>query len=258
MALQFSHSYKDTARIPLLWHVKAETFRFKQFGVAHHAQAGLKVTTDSVFFGAWAPLDGTGPILDIGAGTGLLGLMAAQRCPHASPIHLLEPQPEAAGLARQNAQASPWADRLSVIETRLEDYRPTLAYTDILCNPPFFVESLQRQDSTLSTALHADKDLLARWVEAALPLLAKEGRLHLMLLPEARIQVLKLCLKLGLYVWQEGFLHHSPAHAPMRWVGCLGRTDAPVPRRPNWYVKGEDGLPEPRYAELVRPFYLSI
>jgi len=157
-----------------------------------------------------------------------------------------------------NAQASPWADRLAVIKARLEDYHPLLPYTDILCNPPFFVESLQRQDSTLSTALHADKDLLTRWVEAALPLLAEDGRLHLMLLPEARIQVLKLCLRLGLYVLQEGFMHHSPTHPPMRWVGCLGREDAPVPRRPNWYVKGEDGLPEPKYAELVRPFYLNI
>ena len=43
----------------------------------------MKVGTDSVLLGAWTPAVAPTRILDIGAGTGLLSLMMAQRFPQA-------------------------------------------------------------------------------------------------------------------------------------------------------------------------------
>ena len=233
-------------------------FQFKQFAIAHDATAGLKVTTDAVFFGAWTPLVGNGPLLDIGAGTGLLGLMAAQRFPSAEPIHLLEPQPEAAAMARRNAEGSLWKSRIEIIQQRIEDFSPTLNYTDILCNPPFFVESLPRQDATLAHALHADKDLLERWLRRAAGWLREDGRLHLMAQPSARLSILKLSPKLGLHVNQEAFLHHSPAHPAIRWMVSLSKEEGVVPRRLVWEIKDEAGAFDTAYQNLVRPFYLNM
>ena len=54
-------------------------FRFKRFNVAQPRSA-MKVGTDGVLLGAWADLgESQGQILDIGTGTGLVALMAAQR-----------------------------------------------------------------------------------------------------------------------------------------------------------------------------------
>ena len=51
------------------------TFHFKKFTIVQEKTA-MKVGTDGVLLGAWAPI--TSPIysiLDIGAGTGLIALM---------------------------------------------------------------------------------------------------------------------------------------------------------------------------------------
>ena len=55
-------------------------FRFKQFTVRQDRTA-MKVGTDGVLLGAWAEVEEAQNILDIGTGTGLIALMAAQKAP---------------------------------------------------------------------------------------------------------------------------------------------------------------------------------
>jgi tRNA1Val (adenine37-N6)-methyltransferase len=57
----------------------SKPFRFKQFSVAQD-RCAMKIGTDAVLLGAWTSLDlKPKSILDIGAGTGILALMMAQR-----------------------------------------------------------------------------------------------------------------------------------------------------------------------------------
>ena len=54
-------------------------FTFKQFSV-NQDRCAMKIGTDGVLLGAWTPLiNNPYNILDIGAGTGILSLMLAQR-----------------------------------------------------------------------------------------------------------------------------------------------------------------------------------
>ena len=53
-------------------------FKFKQFEVAQNKSA-MKIGTDGVLLGSWSNLENSRNILDIGCGTGLICLMAAQR-----------------------------------------------------------------------------------------------------------------------------------------------------------------------------------
>ena len=93
-------------------------FKFKQFTV-HQEHAPFKVTTDSVLLGAWAQLEGAKNILDIGTGTGILALMAAQRT--GAQIVAIEPDPGSFMQAGLNISDSPWHDRITLINTRVQE-----------------------------------------------------------------------------------------------------------------------------------------
>ena len=82
------------------------TFQFKRFTISHD-RCAMKVGTDGVLIGAWAALPEQGRVLDIGTGTGLIALMAAQRSP-AVRVLGIDIIPEAVEQARENVAASPF------------------------------------------------------------------------------------------------------------------------------------------------------
>ena len=67
----------------------------------------MKVGTDGILLGAWAPVAGVKRILDIGTGSGLLALMLAQRTDEHVTIDAVELDAQAAGQASENALESP-------------------------------------------------------------------------------------------------------------------------------------------------------
>ncbi len=168
------------------------TFDFKQFTI-HQDRCAMKVGTDGVLLGAWAGIGVTGfeeferfekkedsmrvegfemhdgfkefeelKILDIGAGTGLISLILAQRFPSAQ-ITAVEIDSEAASQCLENFEASPWADRLTVIPHSLADYELALDGTHqehtfdlIVTNPPFYNATLKPEDKVRAIARHKD------------------------------------------------------------------------------------------------------
>ena len=91
----------------------ASTFRFKQFGISQQRTA-MKLGTDAVLLGAVACVPDDGTVLDIGTGTGIVAIMAAQRSRNAR-ITGIELNGEACADAVANAAASPWSDRIEVV-----------------------------------------------------------------------------------------------------------------------------------------------
>ena len=113
----------------------------------------MKVGTDGVLLGAWAELEEAASILDIGTGTGLIALMAAQRNAQAR-IDALEIEPAACQEAAHNIRISPWAERIRLYPQALQAFFPAIGYDCILCNPPFFVHSTPAPDNGRSLARH--------------------------------------------------------------------------------------------------------
>ena len=95
----------------------------------------MKVGTDGVLLGAWARLDDARLVLDIGTGTGLIALMAAQRNAEAA-ITALEIDADAAAQASENVAATPWAGRITVVHADARTYVPGRKYDAIVSNPP--------------------------------------------------------------------------------------------------------------------------
>lgn len=116
-------------------------FKFKQFEI-HQDRCAMKVGTDGVLLGAWAP--GGKRILDVGSGTGLISLMMAQRFPEAQVLGI-DMDGEACEEAAENVAASPFADRVEIECCRLQDYHSAESFDAIVSNPPFFLNSLKIQ-----------------------------------------------------------------------------------------------------------------
>ena len=137
-------------------HTEKFGFQFRQFFVGQQ-HCAMKVGTDGVLLGAWAT--GGHHILDIGTGTGVVALMMAQRFPSAD-IDAIEVDHDAAEQATDNVRQSPFASRVTVTHTALQNFHPSAPYDSIVCNPPYFLNSLKAPEASRSLARHAGDDSL--------------------------------------------------------------------------------------------------
>lgn len=127
-----------------------DQFTFKQFTIRQDLCA-MKVGTDGVLLGSWAI--GGDNILDIGTGTGLIALMMAQRFTNAH-IDCIDIDACACTQANDNIKNSCFAERIKVYNCDIQEYTTSCLYNSIVCNPPFFVNSLQCPDVKRTLARH--------------------------------------------------------------------------------------------------------
>ena len=110
-------------------------FKFKQFTIEQN-DCAMKVGTDGCLLGSWFDCGESKRILDIGCGTGLIAIMAAQRSNAA--ITGVEIDGKAAMQARINADNSPWGERIEIINSDLLEYNSDTQFDTIVSNPPYF------------------------------------------------------------------------------------------------------------------------
>ncbi|MFZ2429820.1 MAG: methyltransferase, partial [Lutibacter sp.] len=119
-----------------------KAFQFKQFNIQQDKTA-MKVGTDGVLLGAWANLDfNPNSILDIGAGTGLIALMMAQRS-DSETIDAIELNDAAYEQTVENFENSDWGDRLFCYHASLDEFTDEIdeKYDFIISNPPFYTST---------------------------------------------------------------------------------------------------------------------
>lgn len=336
-------------------------FRFKQFTVFQD-RCAMKVGTDGVLLGAWATVpqnlchcdaptqdntgnyfphqdntgnnvpyqDNTGNdvpyrILDIGTGTGLVALMAAQRSP-GSYVYGVEIDPDAASQARENFNSSPWKERMTAItgditaiipestnktanvniystsipstnqneecngegnqnnksttdhnhsipesakdhnhsiqESTIDHNHSIQIFNSILCNPPYFRESLTCQSETRTIARHTatlDFDDLAHIASA---LLSDQGTFSVILPFEALEDFLRSCSSRRLSLSRRTDVLTKPDSAPKRVLLEFTKTQTGLgPMNEHSRTATEAStlvIGSEEYQNLVRDFYLNL
>ena len=161
-------------------------------------------------------------LLDIGSGTGLLGLMFAQQ--HAeTEIHAIEIDVKSAELTTSNFQSSPFENKFKSFNTSLQQFQLAHEgfYETIICNPPFFDNQLQSKNLNKNLAKHdfgLTKEELLQGIDK---LLSEAGTLYLLLPPVEAGEFIKLASKpkinLSALVKVKNFEHSEPIRYMMRF-----------------------------------------
>ncbi len=175
------------------------SFAFKQF-IVKQDKCAMKVGTDAVLLGAWVLPNGSKHILDIGAGTGVIALMLAQKT--AAHIDAIDIDEEAVLQAKQNVLDSKFASQITVTQTSLQHYskESTQKYNLIVTNPPYFEQSLKSSDEQRSHARHADVLPFEELLDGVLKLLDEKGKFCLILPTLEAIKFRALAEKRGLHL----------------------------------------------------------
>lgn len=151
-------------------------FKFKQFEVQQD-NCAMKIGTDGVLLGAWTSItEHPFSILDIGAGTGVLSLMLAQRC-NAELIDAIEIDDKAYEQCVDNFEQSPWGDRLFCYHASLQEFTEEIEdkYDLITSNPPFYTEDYKTDNKQRDLARFTDALPFEHLVASVSILLSENG-----------------------------------------------------------------------------------
>lgn len=229
-------------------------FKFRQFSIWQD-RCAMKVGTDGVLLGAWADLAGCTKILDIGTGTGLLALMAAQRVPEAI-VTAVEIDPEAASQAAGNIAASPWKDRINVVSADIREYRPGISFDAILCNPPYFRNSLRCPDKSRSTARHGDTLSFEELALSVQEMLSPDGHFHVVLPYEAVPDFIKASSACGLQLHRQTDVRTKAGKQIKRSLLESGKLYRMF-RHDEITIIDNTGYESDEYVNLVKNFYIK-
>lgn len=233
-------------------------FQFKQFTIRHD-KCAMKVGTDGVLLGAWAGIESCNRILDIGTGTGLIAMMLAQRSK--AVIDAIDIDAEACLQAQENAESSPFAERIKIRHSALSDFAQTDTglYDLIVSNPPYFVDSLKCPDQKRNTARHTDTLTLEDLLQDSRKLLAPQGRIALILPYDLKKRLADCIRTQNLFLSKETSVIPVPGAEPKR---LLAELTAEPPVFPTFSSQLTIEIARHQYTDeyvsLTKDFYLKM
>lgn len=217
----------------------------------------MKVGTDAVLLPCLTDFSNTGHILEIGCGSGVISLIAAQKS--RADIMAIDIHEKSVQQAKENFKLSPWHKRLTTKHISLQSFTNIAKkkYDLIISNPPFFMDSMKSPIENRNMARHNDTLSQTDLLESAYQLLKPTGTLSLILpIAEGEIFIQK--------AFQEGFFlnsrvniypkHSKPVNRIIIELGLFKKeaklSELVIRKENNEYTQA--------YKELTKDFYLAV
>ncbi len=230
-------------------------FQFKQFRITQE-KAAMKVGIDGVLLGAWSDLGDAARILDVGTGTGLLALMAAQRSN--AVIEAVELDVEAASEALVNFNNSEWSSRINLTVGPFQTFESSQNYDHIISNPPFFDHSPKPVSQKRAQARHADSLSLDDLLEKSVSLLSSNGKISLILPADKEERLRFLAREKGLYVNRLSRVVADENRNPHRLLVELSANPVSSEGAEIYIRRPGSSDYTSQYRELTKDFYLAF
>jgi tRNA1Val (adenine37-N6)-methyltransferase len=177
----------------------SKPFKFKEFTI-HQDKTAMKVGTDGVLLGAWCSINSyPDTILDVGAGTGVISLMMAQRS-DAMTIDAVELDENAYEQTVDNFEKSDWGDRLYCYHTTFQEFANELAeeqetYELIVSNPPFYTDEFQTKNEARNNARFTSSLSFEDLLIGVAKILSKKGLFSVIVPCKEEVNFIKIAKK---------------------------------------------------------------
>jgi tRNA1Val (adenine37-N6)-methyltransferase len=234
-------------------------FSFKQFSIQQD-RCAMKIGTDGVLLGAWTPIENNPfSILDIGAGTGIIALMLAQRS-NAEQIDALEIDEEAYEQSVDNFENSPWSDRLFCFHAGLDEFveEPEDEYDLIVSNPPFYTDDYKSENEQRDLARFADAMPFEDLIEAAALLLSENGVFSVIIPFKEEENFLALAAAYELYPLKITRVKGTPTTEIKRSLLAFSRNENAIITPGELIIETSRHQYTTEYIELTKDFYLKM
>jgi tRNA1Val (adenine37-N6)-methyltransferase len=235
------------------------TFKFKQFSVQQD-RCAMKIGTDAVLLGAWCPIDNNPfSVLDIGAGTGILSLMLAQRS-NAEQIDSIEIDEEAYEQCVENFENSTWSDRLFCFHAGLDEFvdEPEDEYDIIISNPPFYSEDYKTDSSQRNLARFQDALPFEDLIEATDLLLSENGIFAVIIPYKEEERFIDLCAEVELFPVKVTRIKGSHTTPIVRSLLAFKRYELSVLTADELVIEISRHEYTDDYINLTKDFYLKM
>ena len=219
----------------------------------------MKVCTDSCLFGAWIAEKierkeiEPERILDIGAGTGLLSLILAQKS--SVIIDAVEIDENSFIQTKENFMQSQWNKRLQGFNADIKKWAAPNKYGLIISNPPFYENDLRSSNQHKNKAKHHDTLTLQELIQSIKLNLTDNGNFAV-LLPFHRIDFLKsLATENNFFLIDELLVKQSPHHSYFRGILFFGTKKNPFMSK-ELIIKNNKGNYTEEFNYLLKDYYL--
>ncbi|MBI4822912.1 MAG: tRNA1(Val) (adenine(37)-N6)-methyltransferase [Nitrospirae bacterium] len=220
---------------------------------------GYRFSVDALLLYSFINLKHIKRIADLGAGSGIIGLLLAKKYP-SSEVTLIEIQKSLFELSQKNIILNKLENRVKAIRADLRRSvthlltKGTASYDLAVSNPPFrcpLTGKLSHEEEK-SVARHEIKLKLPELLMSVSLLLKAKGRFSLIYLPERLIELIEEMRKAHLEPKRLRFVHSkasSPAKMLLMEAVKDGRAGLSIERP--MFIYGDDGT----YSEEMRGIY---
>ncbi len=236
--------------------INLSLFRFKYFDVKQEKNP-LKVGTDSMLLGSFIDASNHKQALDLGAGTGVLSLMIAQKNP-TLVIDAIEIHTEGMQECRDNFSNSTWADRLTVFQGDYFDFPFIQSYDLIFSNPPFYLNTLQTKYRDINLAKHGNSADIFRFFNLVQKLLVSSGKCWVIFPGEKLNILISVAADNDLYPVEIIQVHSNKSKLNIRVIICFSKAKSNVVKMSEITIRNENGNYSESYLELTEQYHRLI